>query len=91
MPLTMNNTPRRTPKQADFYRMLLESSSATVDPNTFHQSVEQELRFVTFKTRNGSVIDVVVRANGKKTARVQAQQLVESGELCSGLKFVEVS
>jgi hypothetical protein len=78
----MNNA-HRTPEQTlTFYQSLLPESS---------NGKPGELRFVTFKTRNGWVIDVVVRADGKKKARLHAQQLVESGELCGKLKFVEVS
>jgi hypothetical protein len=90
----MNNAPRAE-KQLSFYGKLLAAplSPETRKPLTFNQSVDDptELRFVTFKTRSGCVVDIVVRASGKKEARKAAQEIVASGELCVGLRYVEVS
>ena len=85
----MNSNTPRTSKQLALYRRLLEEFGA--DAHTFNQAIEQDLRFVTFRTRSGHVVDIVVRASGKKRARETAQQIVDSGELCAGLKYVEVS
>jgi hypothetical protein len=73
----MNNSTRSSEQSLTFYQSLVPG--------------EGEIRFVTFKTRNGKVFDIPVRASGKKAARKAAQSIVESGELCGGLRFVEVS
>lgn len=75
------NTSRTTERITRFYQDLLESSTDS----------KQKPYFVTFRTQNGNVIDIVVRAEGKKQARLKAEAITAGKELCGPMRYVGVN